>query len=131
MNSGNETGNQSANRGIQFRDHYSSQEIVDKYPDCSGPSMTQPGEAQSIEQVIRAYAQGVYLPGSASFYDDPEGLDLSEFDQLDPFEKAMYLQEQREYLQELEERSRLQPTPPAGAEGSATGSESEARAPEA
>lgn len=69
------------------------------------PSKTQPNDVLSIREILDKYTRGLPVSaGDVGYYDDPEDIDLSDFDAMDPFEKEMYIRENREYLQELERR---------------------------
>lgn len=70
-----------------------------------GPSQTQPNDVMSVRDILEKFARGLPISaGDIGFYDDPDDLDMSDFDAMDPFEKEMFIREQREYVKELEER---------------------------
>lgn len=70
-----------------------------------GASKTQPNDVMSVRQILEKFARGLPVSaGDIGYYDDPEDLDMSDFDAMDPFEKEMYIREQREYVKELEQR---------------------------
>lgn len=70
-----------------------------------GPSQTQPNDVMSIREILDKFTRGLPVSaGDVGYYDDPEDIDMSDFDAMDKFEKEMYIREQREYVKELESR---------------------------
>lgn len=70
-----------------------------------GPSQTQPNDVMSIRTILDKFSRGLPVSaGDIGYYDDPDDIDMSDFDAMDKFEKEMYIREQREYVKELESR---------------------------
>lgn len=67
--------------------------------------MTMPNEALTVRQIIERYAQGIPVSQNTDgYYDDPDDMDMSDFDNLDFFEKMQYILDNKEYIKQLEER---------------------------
>lgn len=72
-----------------------------------GPSKTQPNDVMGVREILERFTRGLPLgTGDIGYYDDPENIDLSDFDAMDRFEKEMYIRENREYLNDLEKRAK-------------------------
>lgn len=70
-----------------------------------GPSQTQPDETLTVREILDRFTRGLPMTtGDVGYYDDPDDLDMSDFDAMDPFEKEMHIREHREYLADLEKR---------------------------
>lgn len=69
------------------------------------PSMTQPNDVMSVKEVLDRFTRGLPLnSGDIGYYDDPDGMDMSDFDMMDKFEKEDFIREQREFVNELQRR---------------------------
>lgn len=69
------------------------------------PSETQPNDAMSVRKILEKFSRGLPVgTGDIGYYDDPEDIDMSDFDDMDPFEKQMYIREHRERLEQMEQR---------------------------
>lgn len=63
----------------------------------------------SVRKILEKFSRGLPLDtGDIGYYDDPEDIDMSDFDAMDPFEKQMHIREHREYIDQLEERMKEQ-----------------------
>lgn len=72
-----------------------------------GPSQTQPNDVMGVREILERFTRGLPLnTGDVGYYDDPEDIDLSDFDAMDKFEKEMYIRENREYINDLEKRAK-------------------------
>lgn len=59
----------------------------------------------SVREILEKFSRGLPLnTGDIGYYDDPEDIDMSDFDAMDPFEKQMHIREHRDYINQLEER---------------------------
>lgn len=99
-----------------FRTQYNSPLIEDVFEVNEEPSMTQPGDALSVEKIIQQYVNGYGLPHDDRYSNVPDGIDLDEladFDSMDEMEQRMYLLERKQMLDEMFRRH----TNPVEAEG--------------
>lgn len=85
----------------------------------NGESLTQPDETLSVRDIIRNHTRGLEVPALPGFRDDPEDIDLSDFDQMDSFQKEMYLRDNASAIERLkseldEARDSLEAEPPTG-----------------
>lgn len=87
-----------------FRTQYNSQYIEDVFEVNNEPSLTQPGDALSVEKIIQQYVNGYGLPHDDRYGNVPDGIDLDEladFDAMDEMEQRMYLLERKQMLDEM------------------------------
>lgn len=72
------------------------------------PSETMPGQSDSIPELLRKYAQGVYLTPNPGFYDSDE--DWSDFDDMDSFDLMQLAKDNSEKIKYLQDEIGKQQT---------------------
>lgn len=74
-------------------------------------SMTQPNEVLSVKEIIARFTNGLPVTAYDDYYDDPEGFDSSDFDRMDFAQRHEFIQQHREYLEDLQARHKEQENP--------------------